>query len=334
MGPPGKEVHMSADTLEEQLVKYLTDAHSIEVQALAQMRSAPGLASDAGLKRAFEEHEKETERHEQLVRDRLEAHGASPSRLKDLVMGVGGKGFVLFARSQPDTDGKLATHALSYEHLEKASYELLSRVADRAGDSETAEVARQIRDEEQAMADRIESAFEGSVSASPDKHPRDDLDKLVDKYLGDAHALENQSEQLLSRAPDIGGSDSELTRLYEDHLEETHGHKRLVEERLSARGSSPSRLKDAAMRLGALNWGAFFAAQPDTPGKLLAFAYAFEHLEIGGYEPRRRVAQRAADAETVALVGRILPQERVAAQRFAANWDRAAEASLSALGHA
>jgi ferritin-like metal-binding protein YciE len=325
---------VAADSLEEQLVKYLTDAHSIEVQALAQMRSAPGLASDPGLTRAFEEHEKETERHEQMVRDRLEAHGASPSRLKDLVMGVGGKGFVLFARSQPDTDGKLATHALSYEHLELAAYELLSRVASRAGDEETAAVAREIRDEERAMAERIEAAFDGSVEASLDKHPRDELGKLVDKYLGDAHALENQSEQLLSRAPDIGGSDSELTRLYEDHLEETHGHKRLVEERLDARGSSPSRLKDAAMRLGALNWGTFFAAQPDTPGKLLAFAYAFEHLEIGGYEHLRRVAQRAADQETVALVGRILPQERVAAQRFASNWDRAAEASLAALGHA
>jgi ferritin-like metal-binding protein YciE len=325
---------MAADTLEEQLVKYLTDAHSIEVQALAQMRSAPGLASFPGLADAFKEHEAETERHEHLVRARLEAHGASPSRLKDLVMGVGGKGFVLFARSQPDTDGKLATHALSYEHLEKASYELLSRVADRAGDTETAEVARTIRDEEQAMADRLESVFDGSVEASLDEHPRSDLDKLVDKYLGDAHALENQSEELLSRAPSIGGSDSELTRLYEDHLEETHGHKRLVEERLSARGSSPSRLKDAAMRLGALNWGAFFAAQPDTPGKLLAFAYAFEHLEIGGYEHLRRVAQRAADQETVALVGRVLPQERVAAQRFASNWDRATEASLAALGHA
>src|SRR4051794_40311057 len=217
---------MAADTLEEQLVKYLTDAHSIEVQALAQMRSAPGLASFSGLADAFKEHEAETERHEQLVRSRLEAHGASPSRLKDLVMGVGGKGFVLFARSQPDTDGKLVTHALSYEHLELASYELLSRVASRAGDEETATVARQIRDEERAMADRIEGVFDGTVEASLDKHPRDDLDKLVDKYLGDAHALENQSEQLLSRAPNIGGSGLGVPPVYEGHPRGKHGHKR------------------------------------------------------------------------------------------------------------
>jgi hypothetical protein len=46
------------------------------------------------------------------------------------------------------------------------------------------------------------------------------------------------------------------------------------------------------MRLGALNWGGFFAVQPDTRAKLAGFAYAFEHLEIGAYELLRRVAQR------------------------------------------
>jgi ferritin-like metal-binding protein YciE len=325
---------MSANSLEEQLVKYLTDAHSIEAQALAQMRSAPDLADDEKLAAAFKEHEAETERHEQLVRERLEAHDAKPSRLKDAVMAVGGKGFVLFARSQPDTDGKLATHAISYEHLELASYELLMRVAERAGDTETAGVARLIRDEERAMAERLEASFDGTVDASLEQHPRDDLDTLVDKYLGDAHAIEAQAEQLLSKAPSIGGDDPELARLYEEHLEETREQKRLVEARLDARGSSPSRLQDAAMRLGALNWGGFFAAQPDTPGKLLAFAYAFEHLEIGGYEHLKRVADRAGDGETVALAQRILAEERAAAERFAANWDRAVEAALAALGHA
>src|SRR5205085_10003684 len=108
---------------------------------------------------------------------------AKPSKLKDVVMAVGGKGFVLFARSQPDTDGKLATHALSYEHLELASYELLMRVAERAGDTQTVDVARTIRDEERAMAERIEASFDGTVDASLEQHPRDDLGKRVAKYL-------------------------------------------------------------------------------------------------------------------------------------------------------
>jgi ferritin-like metal-binding protein YciE len=88
------------------------------------------------------------------------------------------------------------------------------------------------------------------------------------------------------------------------------------------------------MRLGALNWGAFFAAQPDTPGKLAAFAHAFEFLEIGGYEQLLRVARRANDEETVRVVDAILVQERAAARKIAAQFDRAVEASLEATGAA
>src|SRR3954451_5459290 len=115
-------------SIDEQLIKYLEDAHSIEEQALAQLRTAPDIAGDDELARMFTLHLEETEVQEQLVSERLEAHGASPSKLKDTVMAAGGKGFVLFARSQPDTPGKLAAHAYSYEHLELAGYELLARV--------------------------------------------------------------------------------------------------------------------------------------------------------------------------------------------------------------
>ena len=85
------------------------------------------------------------------------------------------------------------------------------------------------------------------------------------------------------------------------------------------------------MRLGALNWGGFFQAQPDTPAKLAGFAYAFEHLEIGGYEQLKRVARRAGDPETVQTVDAILIEERVAAQKIAARWDEALDASLAQL---
>src|SRR3954462_7471205 len=127
--------------LDEQLDKYLADAHSIEEQALAQLRTAPDIAGDDALAEAFRQHLAETERHERLVRERLEARGGEPSRFKKIVMELGGKGFILFARSQPDTPGKLTVHAYSYEALEQSSYELLRRVAERAGDAETVRIA-------------------------------------------------------------------------------------------------------------------------------------------------------------------------------------------------
>src|SRR5918997_1546615 len=64
---------MPPQTIDEQLVKHLTDVHSIEEQALQQMRVAPRLAHDRELAQAFREHITETEDHERRVRARLEA---------------------------------------------------------------------------------------------------------------------------------------------------------------------------------------------------------------------------------------------------------------------
>jgi ferritin-like metal-binding protein YciE len=319
---------MTAAAAKEQLVQYLADAHSIEEQALTQMRAAPGIAADVSLARAFEAHLIETERHERIVRGRLEAHGASPSHLKDLAGKAGGWGMLLFAKSQPDTPGKLAAHAYSYEHMELATYELLRRAALAAGDAETAAAATEIGTEEKRMGERLEGLFDAAVDASLRDLDPDDLGEQLNDYLADAHAIEQQAIQLLQTGPKLV-DDDELGRLIADHLEETRGHARRVAERLEARGASPSKVKDIALRLGGLNIGAFFGAQPDTTAKLSGFAFAFEHLEIAAYELLRRVASRAADEKTVALAEAILSEERVAAKKVAATWDRTMRSGLS-----
>jgi ferritin-like metal-binding protein YciE len=178
------------------------------------------------------------------------------------------------------------------------------------------------------MAARLGDSWERTVAASLDG--KDDLDKQLLKYLADAHALEAQAIQLLERGPQIAG-DGELARLFESHLAESRVHQDLVEARLKARGGKPSALKDAALRLGALNWGTFFQAQPDTPAKLAAFAYAFEHLEIGGYEQLKRVAQRAGDIDTSHVARRILEEERAAAEKLYGTFESALDASLEAV---
>src|ERR1051326_9476199 len=87
-----EEAAMARD-LDEQLTKYLTDAHSIEVQALAQLRTAPDIAGAPELARAFRSHLEETEGHERITRELLERRDADPSKVKDVVMQLGGKGF-------------------------------------------------------------------------------------------------------------------------------------------------------------------------------------------------------------------------------------------------
>ena len=44
---------MTERTVDDQLTKYLTDVHSIEVQALAQLERAPEIAGDPALAEAF-----------------------------------------------------------------------------------------------------------------------------------------------------------------------------------------------------------------------------------------------------------------------------------------
>src|SRR3954453_22042869 len=154
---------MPGDTIQEQLVKYLTDCHSIEEQALAQLKSAPDMAGDPDVAQIFRDHEVETREQKRLLEQRLEAHGASPNKLKDVVGAVTGKGFVLFAKANPDTPGKLAAHAHSYEAMEEAAYEELARIADRAGDQETAAVARRILVQEIAMKQRVAEDFDRAV---------------------------------------------------------------------------------------------------------------------------------------------------------------------------
>lgn len=309
---------MANNDAETQLVKYLTDAHSIEEQALVQMKRAPKLV-EGGFAEIFVRHEEETKSQEQRVRERLEAHDASPSKLKDVAGQAGGFGMVLFARSQPDTAGKLAMHAFSYEHMEVAAYELLAIAAREAGDGETAAMAEAIADEEREMAGRIAARFDEAVEqALADVEP-DDLGEQVNTYLADLHALEGQSKELLEKSKKMDVPEA-LRQAFDHHLEETEGHLEKLERRLDDRGATPSAIKDAMLRLGALNWGAFFAAQPDTPAKLAGFSYAVENLEVAAYELFLRVARRAGDEESVALAEAILGEEKAAAKSVADQW--------------
>jgi ferritin-like metal-binding protein YciE len=282
------------------------------------MERAPKMV-EGPLSESFQRHLGETESQEQRVRQRLEAHDASPSKLKDVAGKAGAFGMVLFARSQPDTPGKLVMHAFSYEHMEVAAYELLAIAAREAGDEETAALAETIADEEREMAGRLAASWDEAVEQGLSEVDPDDLNEQVNTYLADVHALEGQSKELLEKSKQMDVPEA-LSAVFEHHLRETEGHLEKLERRLDDRGTTPSGIKDAMLRLGALNWGGFFGAQPDTPAKLAGFSYAVENLEIAAYELLLRVARRAGDHETVALAESILSEEKAAAKSVADQW--------------
>jgi ferritin-like metal-binding protein YciE len=144
-----------AETIEDQLVTYLKDAHALEQMSLQMTQAAAKATDDPQLHELFEHHHQETEEHERLIRECIEAHGESTSKLKDL----GGR-FAAMTKGMEsalpsDAPARLARDGYVQEHTEIAAYELLSRVADRAGDTQTADVARRILDNERETAEKI-----------------------------------------------------------------------------------------------------------------------------------------------------------------------------------
>ena len=145
--------------IEEKLVEYIDDAYAMEQNVLRMLDSMIGTTEDPQMKKALERHRKETEKQAERLEQRLSAHGKSPSRVKQAggIMGALMKSVLDITRG--DKAGRNARDGFATEHMEIASYELLERVAKKAGDKETAKVARQNREEEEAMARRISSKW-------------------------------------------------------------------------------------------------------------------------------------------------------------------------------
>ena len=146
---------MGDDKLREKLADYIEDAHAMEQNVAQMLNSMIATTHDDEILQELEHHKMETERHEQLLRERLDAVGRGTSTRKQ-VQTIGGaflKGVTDQVRG--DKPGKNARDAYVTEHLEVAAYELLERLAIRAGDEATAEVARRNRADDEAMARKI-----------------------------------------------------------------------------------------------------------------------------------------------------------------------------------
>ena len=74
------------ENLDDQLTKYLTDAHSIEEQALVQLRRAPDIAGDPALARVFSDFGtlfSNDQKNLVLTPAQLAANGGQQPRIQD-----------------------------------------------------------------------------------------------------------------------------------------------------------------------------------------------------------------------------------------------------------
>jgi len=146
--------------LNEQLIKHIDEAHGMEQNILRMLDGMIATTDDPEILDALEHHRMQTHGHADRMVRRLEAHGVTPSTVKQLggVLGALAKMPLDFVRGEKA--GRNARDGYAAEHMEIASYELLSRVAEKAGDAETAAEAREIIEEERAMAKVIEENWD------------------------------------------------------------------------------------------------------------------------------------------------------------------------------
>jgi ferritin-like metal-binding protein YciE len=155
-----EEGQMASDQLKEQLVKHIDEAYAMEQNVLRMLDGMIQTTEDEEIKGELRQHKVETERHAERMQQRLEAHEASPSMVKE-AGGIAGallKSVVDMARG--GKAGRNARDGYTTEHLEIAAYQLLERVARRAGDEETAAAARENRADEEAMAKKLDAHWD------------------------------------------------------------------------------------------------------------------------------------------------------------------------------
>jgi ferritin-like metal-binding protein YciE len=151
---------MPDDKLRQKLIDYVEDAHAMEQSISRMLDSMISTTDDPEIRGMLEHHKRQTEEHERRLRERLDALGAGTSARKQaqtiataLMKGVGDM-------ARTDKPAKNARDGFVTEHMEIAAYHLLERLANKAGDTETAEVARQNRADEEAMARKIDSNWD------------------------------------------------------------------------------------------------------------------------------------------------------------------------------
>ena len=151
---------MASQQLKDQLVKHIDEALAMEQSVLRMLDGMISSTDDEEIRSELRHHKLETEQHAERLEKRLAAHDASPSTVREMtgLMNALMKG--VLDRVRNEKAGRNARDGYATEHLEIASYQLLERIAQRAGDEETAEVARQNRKDEEAMAKKIEANWD------------------------------------------------------------------------------------------------------------------------------------------------------------------------------
>ena len=139
------------------IIRYLQDAIAAERAFETQLRGFANEGDEPEVRQMFAKHADETRTQHQLLSERLNSLGATPTGMKGLLanmLGLAPKAAQIgYDESERVTQNLIM--AFSVENSEVAMYETLALAAAQAGDRETEQLARAIQKQEQETAEKI-----------------------------------------------------------------------------------------------------------------------------------------------------------------------------------
>ncbi len=166
------QLGLDKDDRDDLMLAYLADLHALEQQSITILQTAcEEVCQDEQLGQLYKERLEEAKEHAQLVSDRLEDCDAHPSAVKDLHFSTAEFALRELTKRPPDAMPKLAMNVFCVAYLQVAAYELVARMAKECGDSETAEMAEKIAQQEREAAEGLQDTFARSVELMLENEP-------------------------------------------------------------------------------------------------------------------------------------------------------------------
>ncbi|HET8789574.1 MAG TPA: ferritin-like domain-containing protein [Modicisalibacter sp.] len=137
-------------------------------------------------------------------------------------------------------------------------------------------------------------------------------ERLIE-WLRDAHAMEQQAEQMLRGQAERIEHYPEIKQRIEQHIEETINQAKRIESCMARYDASPSSMKDTAGKMTAMGQAlsGMFAGDEIVKGSIAS--YTFEHMEIASYKTLVATAELVGDTETKRICEEILQEEEAMA---------------------
>jgi ferritin-like metal-binding protein YciE len=163
-----EEETMAQQTAGDVIRRYLSDAIAAEKNFETQLRAMAKETDQGPVQQLFAQHADETRLQHERLTARLEALGGEPSGFKAVLASLLGFGpkvaQIGHDEAEKGTQDLMIAHAV--EHSEIAMYEALAVAAETAGDTLTAQLAREIQQEERRAAELVWSLLGPSARDS------------------------------------------------------------------------------------------------------------------------------------------------------------------------